>query len=265
MKAGKPSVTARFVALTRATLDRPTVETGDAAAEERLCRSLGGMPLLLRAGPEWQRRMERRTAFFDRATLGALEAGIDQVVILAAGYDGRALRFASPGVRWFEVDHPATQPDKRARLAVVGASVEHITFVAIDLVTGDLVQSLTAAGFDPGRAALFTAEGLLSYLPRHTTERLLTQVRVLAVPGSRLAVAVPLRERHTGAARVRRRVRRAVLSAIGEPHLHRFSPDDVDGLLADTGWVVMSDGRTPLRLQGPRGVIVVVSPAPPTT
>ncbi len=263
MKAGKPSVTARFVAVTRAGLDRPTVPTGDAAAEERLYESLGGMPLLLRPGPEWRKRMQGRTSFFDRATLTALESGIDQVVILAAGYDGRALRFASPGVRWFEVDHPATQPDKRTRLARVGASTEHISFVAVDLVTGDLRPALRDVGFDPYRPALFTVEGLLSYLTRDTTERLLTELRALAAPGSRLALSVPLvHSPNDPASRLRRRLRATTLAVIGEPHLQRFAPEEVDRLVAGGGWAVADGPGGPLRFQGPRGVLLVASPAP---
>ena len=56
-----------------------------------------------------------------RAVIHALRSGIDQVVILAAGYDGRALRFHSPGVTFFEVDHPrdtgrqAPAPRRRGR------------------------------------------------------------------------------------------------------------------------------------------------------
>src|SRR5256885_1004949 len=57
-----------------------------------------------------------RTSFFDRAVTGALDRGVAQVVVGAAGYDGRAFRYAKPGVRWFEVDHPATQRDKLERL-----------------------------------------------------------------------------------------------------------------------------------------------------
>jgi len=56
-----------------------------------------------------------RTAFFDRVVVSAIDRGVAQVVIGGAGYDGRAFRYAKPGVRWFEVDHPATQADKRAR------------------------------------------------------------------------------------------------------------------------------------------------------
>lgn len=37
------------------------------------------------------------------------------------GYDGRALRFGGGATRWFEIDHSATQADKRKRLDLVGA------------------------------------------------------------------------------------------------------------------------------------------------
>src|ERR1700733_5383775 len=112
MRAGKPSVTARFVANTRAHLERPEVPTGDAAAELRLYRSLGSTPFLYET-KAWRSRMARRTRFFDRLTLGALEAGTTQMVIVGSSYHGRPGRFATPGGTWYEVDHPSTQSDKR--------------------------------------------------------------------------------------------------------------------------------------------------------
>jgi hypothetical protein len=72
VRAGKPSATARFVALTRAKLDRPELPTGDADAELRLYHSLGRSPLG-EGSTQWRERMARRTAFFDRASLAALE------------------------------------------------------------------------------------------------------------------------------------------------------------------------------------------------
>jgi methyltransferase (TIGR00027 family) len=138
------------VALTRAKLDRPELPTGDADAELRLYHSLGWSPLGRRS-TQWRQRMARRTAFFDRASLAALKRGVRQIVILGAGYDGRALRFATPGVTWFEVDHPATQSDKRARLAALGAPTHGIAFVPIDLNRDDLVRSLASATTEPAR------------------------------------------------------------------------------------------------------------------
>ncbi len=102
---------------------------GDPAAEVRLSVSLPRpmwWPLFSGA---WRRRIAARTPFFDDVTLAAIDAGVTQVVILGAGYDGRALRFAHPNVRFFEVDHPATQEDKRRRLAALGVAAGASVYV----------------------------------------------------------------------------------------------------------------------------------------
>ena len=115
MKDGTASDTARSVAAHRLEFERVAADYGDPAADQSLTVDVadgreptpGRMHEYLRA----------RTAFFDRAWCSALERGVRQVVIGGAGYDGRALRYASPGGRWFEVDHPATQSDKVERVA----------------------------------------------------------------------------------------------------------------------------------------------------
>ncbi len=64
--------------------------------------------------------MAERTRFVDNEVAGALGRGVDQVVLVGAGYDGRPLRFAGETTTWFEVDRPATQADKQRRLAALG-------------------------------------------------------------------------------------------------------------------------------------------------
>ena len=198
MKPGKPSVTARFVAQVRASLERPEIPTGDATAELRLYQSLGSTPI--RETQDFRDRMERRTRFFDRLTVAAIEGGVPQVVIVGAGYDGRPVRFASPGVTWYEVDHPSTQADKRERLLAARADVAAVRFVPIDLVEGDLDAALEAAGHERSWPTLFLVEGLLVYLPRPVADRLLRVLRQRSAPaaGSR-----PPSRRHRREARPR--------------------------------------------------------------
>src|SRR5919199_1800436 len=58
--------------------------------------------------------LESYTAAIDRAVRDAVAGGATQLVILGAGYDGRAWRMPElTGVKVFEVDHAATQGDKR--------------------------------------------------------------------------------------------------------------------------------------------------------
>jgi methyltransferase (TIGR00027 family) len=260
MKPGKPSVTARFVAHTRAGLERPEIPTGDAAAELRLYRSLGSTPF-----PEsknFHDRMERRTRFFDRLTLAAIEGGGTQVVIVGAGYDGRPVRFASPGVTWFEVDHPSTQSDKRARLLDAGADVSAIRFVAIDLTVGDLGAALEAAGHDPARPSLFLVEGLLGYLPRSVADRVLRALRHCATPGSRIAAAFPVAPKGTSTTyRFRHWTRQRLVAAIGEPWVNVYTSAEVDESFAACGWATTVFHDSPQRYEGPAGVLIVGEPS----
>src|SRR3954447_24591402 len=114
MKADRPSYTARRGASQRAQLARPGTPHGNPDAEQRLYEGLGSPLLFSRLDPK---RMAGRTRWFDDATVEALDQGVGQVVIIGAGYDGRALRFGGGDVRWIEVDHPSTQADKRRRVA----------------------------------------------------------------------------------------------------------------------------------------------------
>lgn len=124
-----------------------------------------------------------RTRFFDDAVTTALDAGVTQVVVLGAGYDSRPLRLARQGVRYIEVDHPATQAEKRRRLP--GPDV---TYVASELAADDLTGALRQAGYEDDRPTIFLAEGLTMYLDQAANERLFTALAGLAIRGTGLAV-----------------------------------------------------------------------------
>jgi methyltransferase (TIGR00027 family) len=198
VKADAPSMTAAGVALARASFDRPSAPTGDPDAELRLARTLAAEwtrePRERRRGSEFARFLVVRTRFFDDAVVRALDEDVRQIVILGAGYDARPLRFRTPGVRFFEVDHPATQRDKRARLAEIGASLDGITFVAADFTEPGLDAALDAAGYDRTGRALFTCEGVLRYLPEASFRALLRTAADVAAPASELAASISTRE-----------------------------------------------------------------------
>ena len=105
-----------------------------------------------------------------------MAAGVTQVVVVGAGYDDRALRFRTPGVRFFEVDHPPTQADKRGRVEQLGAAGD-VSFVPVDLARDDLGSALDQAGHDDTAATLFIAEGLLVYLDVEVIRHLLVVLR----------------------------------------------------------------------------------------
>ncbi len=178
------------------------------------------------------RHIRARTAFFDDAVLRAIERGLTQVVILGAGYDGRALRFRTPGVQFFEVDHPATQADKRGRLARLHVGTDGISFVPADFTEPGLEERLADAGHRAAEPTQFLLEGVLRYLPEAAVRNLLTTARRLAAGGSELAVSISTRlptEDHDGlAARSAAEQRladvgEAVLTVPSPRHRHRLA------------------------------------------
>lgn len=228
---GGPSVTAKRVAAHRLTYDRIPWRHGDPAADDALAADIASGAEV----PEGRmhRYLEVRTRFFDGIVVRALDRGTRQVVTGGAGYDGRALRYATPGVHWFEVDHPATQRDKVARLRRLGIATDQVIFVAADFNSGDLPELLRAAGLDPTAATLFLLEGVAVYLAPDVLERLLGEFRAVAASGSELAVSMPL----IGTDRAGSRFREAV-AAVGEPVMSRFEPAEAVELLVRCGWRV---------------------------
>ena len=182
----------------RATLDRPHTPGGDPGAQAALARGMRPAH-----GATLRTHLAARTSFFDEQVLAALAEGIEQVVILGAGYDDRALRFSAPAVRYFEVDQPATQRDKRRRLVRIGADLGRVTLVPADFRTDDtaaalaaerwyrnLAEQLAAAGHDAETPSLFICEGLLIYLDEDTSLRLLVALRSRSSATSRLAASL---------------------------------------------------------------------------
>jgi methyltransferase (TIGR00027 family) len=172
-----------------------------------------------------------RTCFFDQFVADALDEGIHQVVVLGAGYDSRAWRFARPGVTFYEVDLPATQADKRIRAPVGGP-----TFVPADVTGPSLGASLTAAGFRPGEATAFTAEGLTMYLTEPQVTHLLGLISALSGPGSRLAVNFGVGFEQEGSRRGR--FARRVMAAGGEELRFRLTPANAQEFVTKTGWAI---------------------------
>jgi methyltransferase (TIGR00027 family) len=129
-----------------------------------------------------------RTRFYDVQFMAATHAGIRQAVILASGLDSRAYRLPWPaGVTVYEIDQPQVLEFKSQTLADLGAapSADRRT-VPIDL-RRDWPAALKGAGFDPTKPSVWSAEGLLLYLPPDAQDALLDNITALSAAGSRLA------------------------------------------------------------------------------
>jgi methyltransferase (TIGR00027 family) len=235
-------------------MDRPHTAQGDPGAQRRLCE---GMAPLRRPRPGiWA-----RTRFFDGQVLAAVSAGMPQVVICGAGYDDRALRFRSPGTRFFELDHPATQADKARRL--IGAESRDVVLAPADFRDDDVPAVLAAAGHDAARPTLFLCEGLLIYLDEPVIVHLLTGLRSRAAAGSSLAASLATHPDGLDSARVAAALNADRKHGDTEPWLTVRPAAAWLRLLAGVGWLpeTQADPRPGTGGEG-RSLLVVARPGP---
>jgi methyltransferase (TIGR00027 family) len=126
-----------------------------------------------------------RTRFIDDVIQTAILQGIEQLVILGAGYDTRPYRLPQiKSVKVFEVDLPAVQEDKKKRLQkYLGRLPDHVTFIPIDFDTQALEAVFSGTAFDSGKPAIFVWEGVTQYIQEESVRQTLAFVGKSA-PGS---------------------------------------------------------------------------------
>lgn len=127
-----------------------------------------------------------RTRLFDDYVLKRTREGIRQYVILGAGLDSRAYRFADQlsGIRIFEVDHPLSQAVKKQRTAKFGRLSGQVHYVPVDFTKDDMLTCLINAGYDPNLPTVFTLEGVVMYLDEGSVRKTLSVIQEHSGAGS---------------------------------------------------------------------------------
>lgn len=194
--------TALFVATARALEAQKAEPLAVDPYAEIFCRAVGGSAADVLDGKDPGHQLKSaefgepfvnfqgaRTRYFDDYFRRAAEAGVRQVVVLAAGLDSRAYRLDWPaGTVIFELDQPQVLDFKREVLAGVGAEPRaERREIAVDL-RDDWPQALRDNGFDPDAPSAWIAEGLLIYLPASAQAELFAGIDGLAAPGSHVAI-----------------------------------------------------------------------------
>ena len=250
MKSDRPSRTAHFVALGRALADAGLSHvpgfhdpTARVFLNAKGARSLAKVEQAARSGQggvrlEAARGMADlialRTVAIDAAVREAIAGGVRQLVVLGAGYDGRAWRMPElAGVKVFEVDHPATQADKRARQAELPRAAGIVSFVSMNFEHDSLDAVLDRAGHDRAVPTCWIWEGVVMYLTRDAMRATLAAVAGRSARGSTLIVNY-----HTVH---RRLLARLIFRLIGEPQISAWSPDEMAADLRSAGFAVRDD------------------------
>ena len=196
MRKNQSSLTAAGIAIARA------VES-EKPADERICYD----PYARQFVPAWMYRilgffikigyaelrgpgvngfLMARERYIDDVLQNFLNEGLQQLVILGAGYDSRSYRFNLPGqVKTFEVDLPATQADKLEKVQrVFGKIPDHVTYLPVDFNTQTLSERLLSSGYDPGLISLFIWQGVTMYLTPAGVDSTLAFIMKNTAPGS---------------------------------------------------------------------------------
>jgi methyltransferase (TIGR00027 family) len=180
-----------------------------------------------------------RVRYADDVCEAAIRDGIDQVVLLGAGFDTTSLRKAAAPVTIFEVDAPATQKDKRQvteRLLPASSSAQ-IVWVPCDFEKDGLHKRLIGSGFDLLRPSVVVWLGVSMYLTGHAINTTLADLAALCAPGSRLVVdyidasIVTATPRWESGRRVA-----CLVTRRGEPYRSGFTAADLDALFAAHGF-----------------------------
>jgi methyltransferase (TIGR00027 family) len=176
-----------------------------------------------------------RTRFIDDAVREGLAAGLDQVVLLGAGFDARGLRMPEIGARGasvYEVDTAEQLARKRKLLAGAGvklpARVVHVPFDFDDDIEKALPAALERKGFRRRAGAVFVWEGVIGYIGQETIDRSLRFMAREGGPGSRLVFtfAEGTFDPETAAEHAQRAGFRACEEIAGDALWRRYLPGD---------------------------------------
>ena len=183
--------------------------------------------------------MVLRSRYADDRFYAATRRGVRQYVVLGAGLDTFAYRNQYPDhmLQVFEIDHPATQAWKRARLREMHIPVPvSLRFAPVDFERQSLAEELSRAGFRRDRPAFFSWLGVSMYLTEGAVMATLRFVASLA-PGSEIVFdfTVPASSR-SPAGQAARAAAAAYVAKLGEPWITFFEPPALIERLQKSGF-----------------------------
>jgi len=177
-----------------------------------------------------------RSRFAEERMAQAVQRGVRQCVILGAGFDTFAFRQPewARNLHIYEVDHRATQEEKRQRLQSAGIRIPaNLEFVAIDFESVSLRAGLQTSSLNFSEPAFFSCLGVLVYLSREATDAIFQLVATF--PASSEIVftfSTPDAEDRTALANM--------ANALGEPWQTHFDPQTLVRVLRAIGFSTIS-------------------------
>lgn len=252
MKANKPSATATLIARSQILLAETqgwAVDAGYLAQYRRFVTENNPLQRAflklteIFAIPGLYLHFALRKKLIESIVQGQIEKGaVKQVVVIAAGFDplAAALHKTYPQIRFYELDHPATQVIKMEALADADANM---FFCPADLTKTAVTDALSPEWFDARLPTIFIAEGITMYLDAKQIDKFFAGIRALSQhPDSSLIFTYMARsplgvigfDSQTWLARL-------WLQLQGEPMKWGIEPENIPGFLAARGFNLNRD------------------------
>jgi len=200
--------------------------------------------------PGFHQHIISRTRFIDDLIKRSAGSGIEQYVILGAGYDCRAHRLELPSsLRIFEVDQPEVQARKRSKLPRQLCDSENVTYVPVDFTHQSLTKQLMDAGFDQSKSTVITLEGVSQYITKEAVSSTIKEMATLTQKANSIFFISYVGERLNtnpeacfgeGYPKAAKRVEiiKYLSAKAGEPWISFYPAEEVEKLLLQNGYFI---------------------------
>ena len=181
-----------------------------------------------------------RTRYIDDCLKKCIDDGIEQLVILGAGYDSRAYRFNElrGKIKVFEIDHPATLKVKIGKIKrIFGNLPNHVVYAPVDFDKEKLDERLYENGYDKNLKTLFIWEGVTSFITAEAVDETMAFVAHNSGEGSSIVFDYIFNSVVDGTCdleEVKKFKKR--LERIGEPPTYGIEEGTIDEFLAERGF-----------------------------
>ena len=204
--------------------------------------------------PGFHEHLIARTRFIDDLVIENAKNGIEQYVILGAGYDMRAHRLDLPeSLKIFEVDQPVVQSKKISKLPRELSKLDNIIYVNVDFANQSVSDRLIDAGFDQTKSSIFTLEGVTQYIAKDAFNSTLREIARLAIGTQAIFFLSYVDELlnqnpeacfgngYPNPAKKAKLIQNLSAKAADEPWISFYSPNEMENNLSNNGFSLKED------------------------
>ena len=200
--------------------------------------------------PGFHEHLISRTKFIDELIEKSASNGIEQYVILGAGYDSRAHRLELPSrLKIFEVDQPEVSDNKLAKLPKELPNAENVTYVNIDFSYQSLTEQLIGSGFDQKKSTIFTLEGVSQYITKEAVSSTIKELASLTRDTNSIffmSYVDELLDKNPEACfgegypnpAKKAKLIKSLSDKVGEPWISFYSDAEIEDLLSQNGYSI---------------------------